>query len=616
MPWVDADQADAGTPTRAYADDPRDTRGIDIRTPVREPGGQAVPVSNSEGQGHAIQKQMVKDTVAPAGASNTIPGGHWADLPEEPGYGESAVRGGLQGITLGHSDEIGGGLQAVIDRVTGDKGSLSDLYHRERDAIRQKNAAAAQAHPYVYHGAEIAAGLALPVPGAEEATLARLAAAGAGYGALAGVGYSDAQGAGDLAKAGLLGAAGGAAAGGLGYAAGKALTSAPVTGALDAAGIHAGRTHLQGGMGRMVGSAKYPVSEDAVRAAEAAGAFGGKTVQGSLDTLEAAQNVAGDAVQAHVQNLTERGVRSTNLRALAQHWSDQADLIESRTMGSPVAELMRRRSAELLSKLPEYAEVQSPEDLAALEQFAKDQSIWQQRYNHVIDQYGGAQGASPAVQATAERFAGPRPTPPEITHAPTYKPAQDVPLAQGEQLKSSLQDRGNKSLIDPAASTEADRQMGMDLRLGNEQAIGQQAGPEALGQYQNAKQAFGNLEEARAAAEKGAARYQNRPAIGLYEMGAVLSGHPMGAVGTHLLRTRGYSAAASGLMGTAKMLSSMATTAPRALGKYAAVLQRAAQSGGDDAVAQKHFVLQATDPQYRQMVARIRAEQGNEDGGR
>lgn len=44
---------------------------------------------------------------------------------------------------------------------------------------------------------------------------------------------------------------------------------------------------------------------------------------------------------------------------------------------------------------------------------------------------------------------------------------------------------------------------------------------------------------------------------------------------------------------------------PDALGQYAAPLQQAYQSGGDQAVQARHFILQQRDPEYRRLIRQM-----------
>lgn len=145
---------------------------------------------------------------------------------DEPGMGESLVRGGFQGATLGYGDEVVAGLQSI--------GKPTGSYRRIRDEIRAQNERAQNANPLTYGVGDILGSLApaLVTGGASEAAsagslAARAAASGAVQGAVSGVGYSNAEGVGDI----LADAAKGAAIGGVtgavtGHLAGNAMENA------------------------------------------------------------------------------------------------------------------------------------------------------------------------------------------------------------------------------------------------------------------------------------------------------------------------------------------------------------------------------------------------------
>ena len=118
---------------------------------------------------------------------------------------ESAIRGGAQGLTFGFPDEATAALERI---VTGKP------YEQALQESRQAYKQAQEANPITYTGSEIAGGV-LPalIPGVGQAAtgakLGRLAAMGAGTGALSGLGYSEGQDIGEVARdvgiGGLLG---------------------------------------------------------------------------------------------------------------------------------------------------------------------------------------------------------------------------------------------------------------------------------------------------------------------------------------------------------------------------------------------------------------------------
>lgn len=145
--------------------------------------------------------------------------------------GESAARGGLQGVTSGFADEAAAGIETVASKIPGVRGFAQMFqpegaprvddpnvtYEQRRDFKRGQNVSAQEANPITYGAGQVGGGIAQTVamPFARAGTLA----AGATQGAVSGVGYSDADTAG-----GMLGDAGkGALTGVAGTVAGKAI---------------------------------------------------------------------------------------------------------------------------------------------------------------------------------------------------------------------------------------------------------------------------------------------------------------------------------------------------------------------------------------------------------
>ena len=120
---------------------------------------------------------------------------------------ESAIRGGAQGLMFGFPDEATALLESITKGVP---------YEKSLEESRMAYKQAQEANPITYTGSEIAGGV-LPalIPGVGQAAtgakLGRLAAMGAGTGALSGLGYSEGQDIGQVAKdVGIGGALGGA----------------------------------------------------------------------------------------------------------------------------------------------------------------------------------------------------------------------------------------------------------------------------------------------------------------------------------------------------------------------------------------------------------------------
>ncbi len=133
-----------------------------------------------------------------------------------PGQLESGLRGAAQGASLGFADEAAGALSNLSRAWTDPNSSLFDTenYAKVRDAYRQGDAAAKRANPNTYLAGNLAGGAALPVGplGVGKAAL---------LGATQGLGNSEADTVGGLAKDTGLGATVGGVIGGLGSLVGK-----------------------------------------------------------------------------------------------------------------------------------------------------------------------------------------------------------------------------------------------------------------------------------------------------------------------------------------------------------------------------------------------------------
>jgi len=120
---------------------------------------------------------------------------------------ESAIRGGAQGLSMGFADEATARLESILKGVP---------YEQSLQESRQAYKQAQEANPITYTGSEIVGGIAPAfIPGVGQAVtgakLGRLAAIGAGTGALSGLGFSEGETAGEIAKdVGIGGALGGA----------------------------------------------------------------------------------------------------------------------------------------------------------------------------------------------------------------------------------------------------------------------------------------------------------------------------------------------------------------------------------------------------------------------
>jgi len=142
---------------------------------------------------------------------------------------ESALRGAAQGASLGFADEATAGVESLFTDKT---------YTQARDESRAAYEAAKNANPNTYLAGELGGGVATAfIPGlnlAKGASLAKMAAQGAGIGAAAGLGASEA----DLTEGELGGALADTAIGaGLGAVAAPVIAAIPKVASLGAKGL-------------------------------------------------------------------------------------------------------------------------------------------------------------------------------------------------------------------------------------------------------------------------------------------------------------------------------------------------------------------------------------------
>ncbi len=225
-----------------------------------------------------------------------------AEAPEEPSgaWLGDPVRGAVQGLTLGFSDEIAGLVGASGALLSGD--DAGEAYTESRDMRRRELAETQRRSPWLYGGAQ-GAGALWPgariykgmsaIKGLAGRTVPRLMATGAVEGAAFGAGESDAESTlGRLAGAGL-GAATGAAVAPIGYGIGKAASE----------GL--------GYVGRKIGEQFMSSPEDVAK----------RTVRRALDaeglTLGAARDLIDESPEMVAADL------GPNMRALANYVADR-----------------------------------------------------------------------------------------------------------------------------------------------------------------------------------------------------------------------------------------------------------------------------------------------------
>ena len=110
---------------------------------------------------------------------------------------ESAMIGASRGATFGLAPKIIAGLESTRSKFTNEPRSYEDVLQEATGMYKS----ASEQNPASYLAGEIGAGIAAPIgQAATGAKLGRLAIAGAGTGALSGLGYSEGETAGEVAR--------------------------------------------------------------------------------------------------------------------------------------------------------------------------------------------------------------------------------------------------------------------------------------------------------------------------------------------------------------------------------------------------------------------------------
>lgn len=150
-----------------------------------------------------------------------VPVGSRAHKVATTSQGMSALRGAIQGATLGFGDELAGGVKGLYDTAT-KGGDFSDNYRKTRDAIRAQDDIASEANPKSFIAGQVGGGLAstLATGGIGELGVAGRLGLGVAEGAANGLGTSNADTVGGNFQDAALGGALGGAGAGLGEVAG------------------------------------------------------------------------------------------------------------------------------------------------------------------------------------------------------------------------------------------------------------------------------------------------------------------------------------------------------------------------------------------------------------
>lgn len=385
------------------------------------------------------------------------------DLAGMPGYGETFddMRDGVEsGYTLGFNDELAGAAGMTVGKD----------YATVRDAKRAEDRAAQVRSGKAYFLGSLTGGAAVPFPGGSGANAGRMALVKTlGQGALGGVGMSEADTVGGEIVDGLKGAGVGLVTHGALQGGGQLLKRGqPVLRrVMDKIAVAQGRRALLNGADSL--SSRKLVGEDAVREAIDSNAIvPAGTVEGTFNRLDRLTEAQGEGLGAVIETLEQKGVQGLNANDLAAKMRARAAQIRPGEVNDAIPGEFERQAAILESRRP-TVEVPPTEYEA------------------------GYTGRSPVL-----------------------------PLSQGERLKRALQREAHYDRLNLNPLDEAKQEIASMYRQANEDAIeaAARANPgseiEHLAEgFVPIKQRYGNLNEARGAAARGAQRAGQRGSVPL-----------------------------------------------------------------------------------------------------
>ena len=237
-----------------------------------------------------------------------------------PSRGKALAMGAVQGATLNFGDEIGSGIGAAVDYITGNApDGIGERYNQRLQATRQEMDAAAGMDPWTFTGGQVAGAIATAPMTPFKAGIAGGAATGAAYGAIAGAGAGEGlkdRAAGAIGG-GLIGGAIGGAVPAIGQGLGAIAQRLPFRGAINPEAEAARRVSRAMQMDAQSGAAG--LSDDAFRAAQDAGTPVALIDRGGEMTRSVARSAANVSPEARATlNATldpryaDQGARITN----------------------------------------------------------------------------------------------------------------------------------------------------------------------------------------------------------------------------------------------------------------------------------------------------------------
>lgn len=465
-------------------------------------------------------------------------------MTSKPSSLESTIRGGAQGASLGFADELTGAAEAAYNKLRGNPESLSNLYEKYRNESRNAYKAAEEANPTAYTVGEIGGGLtSFAIPGlnaAKGADLAQVIGKAALQGGLMGAGSAKEMS--NIPEAALKGAGWGGLFGGAGGAAGA-------------------------GLGAVIGKAS-PVVEN----------LSSKLGDKSSRTAELLAEKATGATGVQSAKFADDAGRQLLDRGLVR-FADTPEKIAERV--GAAQSRSGKGIGEALTTLDERGVTGSLDNIVASLQ-------------NKIDELSQSYGNGPLIK----KLQG------EIDDIVGQGRSQ-VPVSVVEKSKRTFQ--GNTNYNSPEIDKQASAHLA-DAFMKESERAALAADPALASKFIDDKKTFGLLAPIKEAAEKRANQLNQSPFGGFGDMaagaGGLAGGGAVAAIPAIAARRfaapRAASAAAIGF----DKLGDILKSAPQVFGKFAPVLQNAAQRG-TQALGAAHFILQQSNPEYQEMLMKM-----------
>ncbi len=469
--------------------------------------------------------------------------------------GDDFARGGFKGLSMAHSDELGGASDAPLGAAKeiankfGANFNDEDVnaYKSSRDNSRAMDAQAQERSPKTFLGGEVSGALAASlIPGlnaGKGAGLIETSLRSGAQGLMTGAGASNAESIGQIAKDAATGTGYGILGGAAGYGLGK--------------GIEKGASLF------------------------------GRGAQGAANALnETAENLALKSTGAtgrEAQKFAPNAGRELLDRGLVQ-FGDDAERIAERigdandAAGSAIQSALKKLDAQGVTASQDNVIRKLEEQILELSQDPSQAGVVKQ-----------LRGTIDEIIATGE---------------------SNIPISHAEKIKRGYNNKSKLNWADPEKS-----QAGKNAYLGYMDEVERaalEADPSLAGQFMEGKKTYGLLKPIQDAANRRASTLNQSPLGGLLDTAAAGFGEvAKGGAGIPVALARRGIMPRVASMGavTADSLAKIAAQAPEMLGKFSGPIQNAAKRG-TQALAATHFILESSNPEYREMMKKMQGFEG------